>query len=248
MARDDWSVLSGSADGTGWGGSTILRDATFGVDPPNGGSPGVFGINSREPVDACVGIYTTLATFSPTPSGARIEGCIQRGVSGGPQGFSQFLFGNLSGSNVADVGYLLGIEDQTPGRIVLVKGSPNVGIPNDGLNTKVLRTSSETISQGKWIHLRMDLIVQGSGDVVIRCYQNDVEAHPLDIPSSWVWVPIVFDDGWSSQFEDGYFIDDVVGVNSGSVPIQAGFAGFASKLTEAARRSYFDNLQITKQV
>ena len=46
MARADWAIMSGSADGTGWGGTTILRDATFGIVPPNGGGAAVFGINS----------------------------------------------------------------------------------------------------------------------------------------------------------------------------------------------------------
>lgn len=248
MARVDWAVLAGSADGTGWGGSTILRNATFGITPPNGGGAAVFGINSIQKVEAAVGIYNQIAGFSPTPSGGRIEGCIQRGVSGGAQGFSQFLFGCLTGSNVSDRGYLLGIEDQTPGRLVLAKGAPNVGLPYDGANTTILRTASRTVNQGEWVHLRLDIIVQGSGDVVLRAYENDLTSHPLNVPSSWVWVPIPFDDGWSGQFADGYFIDDVVGVNSGSTPIPAGFFGFGSNVSEAARRSYFDHIQITEQV
>jgi hypothetical protein len=239
--------MSGSADGTGWTGVTVLRDATFGIVPPPGGGLAVFGFNSLQKVDASVCIYTQVAGFSPMASGGQIKAAIQKGISGGNTGFSNFIFLCASGSDVGDVAYLLGVEDSTPGRLVLVKGVIGVGIPADGSGTQILRASSQRYVQGDWIHLRLDAIVQASGDVVLRCYTNDLTLHPLNLPAGWVWEPIVFSDGWVGVFNDGYFIDDVIGVNSGSLPRTNGFAGFGFKCTESARRAYIDHIDITQQ-
>jgi hypothetical protein len=247
MARADWGLMAGSADGTGWGGVTVLRDATFGIVPPPGGGLAVFAFNSIQKVDAAVGVYCQVAGFSPLPTGGQITGCIQRGISGGASGFSNFLFICASGANIGDVGYLIGIENATPGRIVLAKGTIGVGIPADGIGTAILRTSVERVLQGAWCHLRVDAIVQTSGDVVLRVYKNDVNAHPLNVPAGWVWEEVVFEDGWVGTFSDGYFIDDSVGINSGSLPLTSGFAGFGFKCTESARRAYVDCVGITQQ-
>lgn len=247
MARTDWAIMAGSADGTGWEGVTILRNATFGLTPPPGGGAACFGFNAIQRVDAAVGIIPTVTGFAPIESGGQITGCIQRGLSGGASGFSGAFFLCATGSSISDTGYLLGIEDATPGRIVLAKGTIGVGIPASGAGTKILRTSAERISQGEWVHLRLDAIVQDSGDVVLRAYKNDLIAHPLDNPAAWVWEPIVFSDGWVGRFSNGYFIDDVTGVNSGSSPLTSGYPGFVFKTTEAGRRYYFDYISLAKQ-
>jgi len=250
MSRSDWAIMTGSTDGTGWGGTTILRNATFGnPNPPPGGGNALFAFNSVEPIVGSVGVYTAVSGFNPLPKGGQITGVVQRGTSGGNTGFSVALVLGASGSNVGDKAYLLGLEDQTPGRIVLAKGPVSGGIPNNNNQpaTKILRTSQRTVAQNEYVHLRMDMIVQDSGDVVIKCYENDLNAHPLDNPGSWVWVPIPFDDGFSGEFGDGEFIDDVVGVNSGSVPLTSGFAGFGFECSETARRAYVDHISIVAQ-
>ncbi|MDO8944844.1 MAG: hypothetical protein Q7U75_16810, partial [Desulfobacterales bacterium] len=103
------------------------------------------------------------------------------------------------------------------------------------------------VSQAEWVHLRLDAIVQASGDVVLRAYTNNLLAHPLNVPAGWVWEPIVFEDGWVGQFSDGYFIDDSIGVNSGSVPLTSGYPGFCFRTKEAGRRYYFDHLGLVQQ-
>lgn len=247
MARADWAIMNGSADGTGWAGVTILRDASFGHTPPPGGGLAVFGFNAVQKVTAAVGIVPQIVGFAPMPSGGQITGCIQRGLSGGASGFSGALFLCATGANVGDTAYLLGIEDATPGRIVLAKGTVGIGLPADGAGTKILRTSAERLSQAEWAHLRLDAIVQASGDVVLRVYKNNLLSHPLDNPAAWVWEPVVFEDGWVGQFSDGYFIDDSVGVNSGSVPLTSGYPGFMFQTKEAGRRYYFDHIGLVQQ-
>jgi hypothetical protein len=247
MAQADWAVMGGSADGTGWSGVTILRGATFGITPPPGGGLACFGFNCVQKVDSGVGIVPQVVGFAPMPSGGQITGAMQRGLSGGAAGFSGGLFLCASGATLGDTAYILGIEDSSPGRIVLAKGAVSVGIPADGVGTKILRASGVRIAQAEWIHLRLDAIVQASGDVVLRAYTNNMVSHPLDNPPGWIWEPIVFDDGWVGQFSDGYFIDDAIGVNSGSVPLASGYPGFCFKTKEAGRRYYFDHIGLTQQ-
>ena len=248
MARSDWAVMNGSLDGATWGGATVLRDATFGGVTPPGGSPAVFAFNSIESVIGSVGVMSQLTGFAPTTSGAEIQACFQKGVSGGSNGFSTFLFLCSTGSNVSDTAYLLGLEDAEPARIVLAKGVINSGIPNStDTPTKILRTSTQRYYQNEWVHLRFQAITQPSGDVVLRMYQNDVNSHPLDNPSFWVWNEIEFNDGWNARFGNGYFIDDVTGVNSGSAPLTSGYVGYAFQTEEIARRAYFDHIALTLQ-
>lgn len=247
MARSDWAIMSGSADGTSWGGVTILRNATFGITPPPGGGAAVFGINSVQNVIGAVAVYNAVAGFSPLPSGGSISMVLKRGISGGLDKFSAFLFLCATGNNIGDSAYLIGLSDTAPSRIIVAKGAVGVGLPGDGVGTKILRQSTRTVEIDEYVHLKIDAIVQGSGDVVLRFYENDLDLHPLDNPASWVWVPIPCTDEWVGQFSDGYFIDDVVGVNSGSTPLTSGYAGYGGEVKDAARRSYYDHAILIAQ-
>jgi len=89
--------------------------------------------------------------------------------------------------------------------------------------------------------------VQPNGDVVHKVYKNDLTLHDLSTPGSWVWEALEFSDQWTGTFADGYFIDDVTGVNSGGVPYTSGYWGFGAVVNNISRRSYFDFFNITKQ-
>jgi hypothetical protein len=43
------------------------------------------------------------------------------------------------------------------------------------------------------------------------------------------------------------FIDDSVGVNSGSLPYLSGYAGHGARFLDATRRVYFDHGKVGKQ-
>lgn len=121
--------------------------------------------------------------FAPLVRGASIRGCVQRGPGGGATGFSPFFFLCAQGTEVTDRAYLLGLSDDDPHRIVLRKGQIATGIPGEG-GPGVLLQSSESFRQGTWLHLRLDVIVNDNGDVVLRVLRSDLENHPVEVESS----------------------------------------------------------------
>jgi hypothetical protein len=237
--------MSGSTDGTTWDGVSILRNATFGLSPPNGGGSALFAINSIVSIDGHVMVQNAVAGFSPMPGGGSMRVAMKRALSGGTSGWSGLMFICSNTNDTGGTAYMLGLEDKSPSRIVLAKGTLNLGIPgvSDG-GVQILRTSTKTIPVNDWVHLRVDAIVQGSGDVVLRFYESDLVANPITAP---VWTPIACTDAWTGQFADGYFIDDVAGINTNSAPLTSGHCGFGSKVTDISRRAYFDGAQLIQQ-
>lgn len=168
--------------------------------------------------------------------GGSIRGVVQRGPGGGPTGFSPFLFLCCQGNSVNDSAYLLGLSDDDPHRIVLRKGAVTVGLP-DADGPGVLLKSAASFAQATWVHLRLDVIVNTNGDVVLKVFQNDLAAHALGTPSDWQPV--------SGMVE---FIDDHLGINSGSQPLTSGRGGFGCSVKDVTRRSFFDHLELFRQV
>jgi hypothetical protein len=143
----------------------------------------------------------------------------------------------ISGANVADTGYLLGLEDADPHHIVLRKGVLGEGLPSVSVGSQgVLRRSNTTFAPGSWVHLRLDAAVNLNGDVVLNVFQNDLNANAVTAP---VWVPV---PGMAQ------FIDDALQVNTGSAPLLSGYAGFAFAARDATRRGYFDHVEIRRQL
>lgn len=235
MASVDWEVLADGLDAT-----SVARGCTAGETPPSGGGSYVYGFNSMIASDGAVGlIYQTDPNFYPLASGGSISGCIKRGPSSGISGYSGFLFLGHQGSaikSVNDQAYLIGLEDSEPSRICLVKGTIINGIPvaTDDEDS-VLASSNASYSNDTWVHIRLDMIVEPSGDVVLQVFTNDLDANPAPTPV-WVACP---------GLEE--FIDDALGVNSGSLPFVSGYAGFGFSTEEISRRHWFDVLQIGRQ-
>jgi hypothetical protein len=175
---------------------------------------------------------------SPCAKGASVRGAIQRGFASLKTGFSPFLFALAGGTDIVDNAYIIGLEDSDPYRIVVVKGQIINGVPAaDATNSLLRSTSTYTIpSGGQWHHIRMDVIVQLSGDVLIQCFESDLTANPVTAPA---WVPI---PGCES------FTDDALGVNSGSAPYTSGYIGYGHATEEQGRRGYFDQLEMIRQL
>ncbi len=231
MAEADWTYLNHGLDV-----ATVARGVTSGVARPPGGANFLFAFNSRTAVQGAVALFANLPDFAPMAKGGSLRGCVQRGPGGGPTGFSPFLFLCCQGNSVNDSAYLLGLSDDDPHRIVLRKGAVAVGLPNaDGPG--VLLKSSASFAQATWLHLRLDVIVNANGDVVLKVFQNDLSAHALGTPPSWQPV--------SGMVE---FIDDALGINSGSPPLTSGRGGFGFSVKEVTRRAYFDHLELLRQV
>ena len=231
MAEVDWTYLNNGLDI-----ATVDRGVTAGVARPPGGGNFLFAFNSLSAVDGAVALFANLATFAPMARGGSIRGCLQRGPGGGPTGFSPFLFLCGQGTSVNDSAYLLGLSDDEPHRIALRKGAVSVGLP-DADGPGVLLKSSASFAQGTWLHLRLDVIVNTNGDVVLKAFQNDVDAHPLGTAPDWQPVAGMVE-----------FIDDALGINSGSQPLTSGRGGFGFSVQDVTRRAFFDHLELYRQV
>lgn len=233
MAEVDWTFLNDGLDA-----ATVDRGVTTGVARPPGGGNFVFGFNSLSTAQGTVGLFTNQVNFAPMAKGGSVRGVLQRGPSGGSLNFAPFLFIGLQGPSINDSGYLLGLGDGDPHHIILRKGALAGGVPDIAPDTQgVLRRSTATFSQGNWVHLRLDMVVNLNGDVLLQTFQNDLGAHPLGTAPLW--------NGISGMEE---FVDDALGINSGLQPFTSGRAGFGFSTRDVTRRSYFDSLEVYRQL
>lgn len=231
MAQTDWSYLNNGLDI-----AAVDRGVTAGITPPPGGGDFVFAFNSLVAAQGAVGLFCNLPNFAPLAKGGSISGAIQRGPGGGSTGFSPFLFLCGQGLSVNDHAYLLGLSDEDPHRVVLRKGMLSSGIPASS-GTGVLRASTVSFLQGAWLNLRLDVIVNENGDVVIKAFHNDLEVNPLNDPPDWQPIPGMAD-----------FIDDHLAINSGSQPLTSGRAGFGVAVKDVTRRAFFDHITLARQL
>lgn len=247
MAESDFTVLSGSLDTT-----TIRSGVSAGaVVPPPGGGSFVYGFNSIALATGARGLFTNQVDFAPMASGGSISGVMQRGASGGPTDFAPMLFIGAQGPDVNDRAYLLGLSDGDPSRIMLKKGIISQGlfdVAPDPTNNGVLMRSTRTVEVAEWVHLRLDMIVNANGDVLLQVFENDLAAHPIGTAPDWQLIPGMEGPLHNAPAPIDGFIDDVTEVNSGSAPFTSGRAGFAMQCADVTRRAYFDQIEISRQV
>jgi hypothetical protein len=241
MAQFDWFNITSSLVSP-----DIERGATPAVTPPNGGGTFTYGLNSTVDVLGASGLYINLANFIPASDNGQITGAVQRGIQGNTTGAAPGLFMGLTGTTITDTGYILGLSDAEPARIILRKGRLIDGIPDQTPDPTVngnLMASSDTFAQGEWLHLRLDAITQGTGDVLLKCWINDLGTDPVTAP---VWTIIPGMDGPLPTITG--FIDDALQVNTGTAPLTSGYVGFSSTLEGLGRRAYFDHITAAYQV
>ncbi len=236
MASSDFTEL-----GNGLSSANLARGVTSGTTKPNGGQTFAFAMNT---LTATPGTYGRRATpqapntnFAPLPSGGDVTLAMVRASGGGLTGFSVCAFLGLQGTDVDDLGYMLGLSDGNPCHIELRKGLLSQGLPDEspgGVN-KILRRSSDVVAVDTWVHLRLEMVVNGNGDVILNCYRNDLVSNTVTAP---VWAAI---PGMAA------FVDDVAGINSGSAPYTSGHAGFAATFSDITRRCYVDHLTLARQ-
>jgi hypothetical protein len=241
MATGDWAFLTSVL-----GGATVDRGVTVGIPRPNGGGTSVYGFNSLSNTAGVVALNNTQSGFAPAVSGGSIRGAIQRGVSAGPENFAPFLFICLAGQDVADTAYMLGLGDDDPHHIVLRKGALVGGLPDlapDPDGNTILMRSTATYTPGTWLHLRLDAIAQGSGDVVLQVFQNDLGANTVSSP---VWTVVPGMEGPQYPTITG-FVDDGLGINTGSAPLIGGRSGFGFQTSDVQRRGFIDHVVVGRQ-
>lgn len=236
MAEADWTECTDSlAIGA------VDRGVTTGIPRPSGGGSFVFGFNSLSVVTGAVGFFANQVNFAPMAEGCSIWGAVKRLPSGGTTGFAPFLMAALQGASVNNLGYLLGLADGDPYHIVLKKGAPAAGLqdlaPVPASNGILLRsTASYDPGDELWHHIRLDVIVNANGDVLLQCFESDLGSDPVTTP---VWAPI-------PGMEE--FIDDALQINSGSAPFTSGRGGFGFWCNDVTRRAAFDHLVVARQL
>jgi hypothetical protein len=233
MAETDWTFLNDGLDA-----AAVDRGVTNGIARPPGGGNFVYGFNSLSTAQGAAALFTNQLNFAPMQKGGSARGAIQRGVSGGPLNFAPFLFLGQQGPSVNDHGYLLGLGDGDPHHIVLRKGAIAEGLPDIPPGTQgVLKRSTATFAPGTWLHLRLDMVVNQNGDVLLQVFQNDLVAHPIGTAPSWQPVPGM-----------DQFIDDALGINSGSAAFTSGRGGYGFFTKDVTRRGFFDQVEVYRQL
>jgi hypothetical protein len=236
MAETDWTLATNVLSPAG-----VARGVTNGIARPLGGGSFVYGFNSLDVVSGAVALFANQTNFAPTPAnkGGSIRGAIKRMPSGGVEGFSPFLFIGMQGPDIADFGYLLGLEDNDPHAIVLYKGSIVAGVPEfqGAGQAGAIAKSSKTFANDSWVHLRLDMVSNTNGDVALNVWENDLVSNPVSSP---VWQTV---DGISNPI-----IDDALGVNTGTAPFTEGRMGFGFAVSDVARRAAFDHIEAFRQV
>lgn len=250
MASTDWTECLNGLDP-----ASLLGGVTGGEPRPPGGGSFVYGFRSAADVTGARALVTNQADFAPVTPGAggpplsvgggSIRGAIKRGLSTLATGFSPlFAIGIQAGGptpSVQDEAYLIGLEDSNPHRVVVRKGTIVSGIPAADSTNSLMR-SLETKAVNSYWHLRFDMIVNPSGDTVLRVFQNDLSVNDVTAP---VWEELDMDG--ANDGSNG-FIDDVLGAASGTIPFSGGYMGFGAKVGGLAKRVYFDHIECLRQV
>lgn len=224
MSQNDLAEVTGNAST-----ASILRGVSSSFTTAPGAGVNCFAFESQDNGTGVVARYFTMSGCNPTPKGAQISAALQRGPSAGLTSFAVFLFASLTNPNAEGVAYILGLGDSDPSHIVLRKGDLASGLPDLAPGTQgVLARSTATYPAETWYHLRLEVILNASGEVVVNGYANDLTANTVSSP---VWLPI---PGLTSV------IDDPLGVTSGSVPLTAGRMGFGFHSSDVARVGLVD--------
>lgn len=234
MAESDFGLFGDSA-------GDVARGVTAGFTPPNGGGNFVLGFNSRVDGVKTVGLFYNATNFAPlrddlgNATGGSVRACLKRSrQSLNPIGFSVGLFVNLVNTTSSDKAYILGLSDGDPSTIMLAKMSLGSGL--DPASTNMIMISSETFLWDVWLQLRLDAIVNPNGDVVLKCFRNDLVVNPCTAPV-WAAIPGMPD-----------FIDDALGIATSSEPLGGGYGGFYFTSAKAGLRAFVDQFEMYRQM
>jgi hypothetical protein len=237
MSSADWTILNDSLSA-----GSVDRGVTTGIarPPSTGANNFLYGFNSLVLATGAVGLFANGVNFAPTAKGVSVRGAVKRGLSGGPLGYAPFLFAGIQGTSVNDLAYMLGFADGDPSHLVLKKGTLATGLPDlapDAPNNGVLLRSDDTFLVDTWKHIRLDMVVNTNGDVLLQCFENDLDTNPLNDPPVWTAIP-----GMSE------FVDDALQINTGSAPFTTGRHGFGFYTEDVTRRGFFDQIEVLRQL
>lgn len=240
MAEADWTDFT-----NGLPAADVRKGVTLAFTPPDSAAPisGSFTWFFNT-LTTTVGIAARFiaagvdgGAFTPTSGGkgGSIRACIRR--YNGQSGYYPFIAlvdsNDVAGATPAK-GYILGLTNSgSTAKLMLRKGVLNADMPDDASN---LRVSTGTYGTD-WVDIRLDLILNPQGDVVLNVYENDLDAHQPDNPT-WVAVPGM-----------DQFVDDSGGILTGSVPTTGEyyFAYGIYNAGQASRAALFDFIEAARQ-
>jgi hypothetical protein len=230
MAESDWAYWDDMSDL-----ASVRHGVSTGFLKPNGGGDFCYAHAALVSEATVAGRRVALANFEPiaTGKGASVRCALYRDAAASHSCYIAVL---AQGPSVDDEAYLLGLEGVEPGRIVIRKATIRSGLPSGGV---VLAASNLRFTGGSYLHLRLDAIVNANGDVVLNALQNNLTANPVTAP---VWEKIAGmgdpPNGTPS------FIDDCLGINSGSLPFTGGgYVGFAYAASTIGRKGLVDHFE-----
>lgn len=237
MAEADFTAFT-AATNNGLDSGDVSKGVTNAFTPPNGGGSFVHGFHALTTAIGVAGYYYSgLSAFNPiAPQKAgSIRAALRRQASG--SGYAPMI-GFMSGVDIATAtAYILGLSDSDPYQIVLRKGLLQGGL--DPTGTDVLRVSDESFnSNTQWLHLRLDVIVNPQGDVILNTFRNDLTANAVTAPG-WAVIP-----GMDP------FTDDGLGVLTGTLPLTSGFRGFFVHFNNGltGKVSLVDHIELFRQL
>lgn len=237
MSQADWTAFNATTH-KGLEGGDVAKGVSNAFTPPNGGGSFVQVFHSLQTAIGFAGwYYSGDSAFNPIATGkaGSISMALRRYAAG--TAYAP-MFGFLAGSDLsASKAYLLGLSDTDPYQIVLRKGLAIGGL--DPTDADVIRVSDQSWSSNTiWFHLKLDVIVNPQGDVVLNVYNNDLDVNTVSAPS------------WEAISGMDPFIDDSVGILTGTVPLISGFRGFFGHYNggESGKVSMFDHIELSRQL
>jgi len=240
MSEADWSTLTG---GSALDSGSVARGVSNAFTVPNGGGSYVHGFRSLDASSGVAGWYCALSNFTPIGGGGNKGGSVRAAMKRytAQDGYAPFI-GLIKGTDPTADGYFLGLtEGASAYNLALKKGSPASGLT--GNETSILRKSSDQFTDSgdtaaAWFHVRLDVLVNPNGDVVLSVKQNDLTSNAVTSP---VWAAV-------SGMDD--FVDDAVGILTESTPHQNSFYIMFGHYTAASQGSVslFDHFEVWRQL
>jgi len=243
MSQADWKDLTGTALDTG----SIRRGVSSAFVVPNGGSTFIYGLRALVSTTGAGGKYCDLADFKPIV-GAKKGGSVSVAMKRLTSGITYAPFiGLLKGTDPATaIGYYLGLTQETSYKIGLFKGTPATGLSASAANLLPGRSSTATYTDvgdtaAAWHHLRLDVLSNPHGEVVLNVYKNNLDA----VTGNPVTAPV-----WEAIPGISQFIDDPLGFWSGSAPHEDGFYVVYGMYTNngAGEACAFDHVVVQRQI
>lgn len=237
MAESNWTDCAGSSLDT----ATIDRGVSAAFTRPSGGGSMLFGMRTLVSAAGAGGMYYNASGFAPftgSRKGGSISGCIKRFSSSTK--FAPYL-ALLTDTDLSSAqGYMVALTQESSYKIGLFKGNPAAGF--SATAAACLASSSASFTDvgdaaAAWFQLKLDVIVNPHGEVVLNVFRNDLNTNFCTAPS------------WEAVAGLSQFIDDSLGHFSGTSPHLDGFYGHKGMYTngQAGDLALYDQIVVSRQ-